>query len=135
MPKLVRLGLTVGALVVSAWFALGWVQARDGGRANSLVLNANRVSPAQAAQVRSWLSSAGTLNPDRQVELTRAHLDFEVHDYGSAIRILQAVTRAEPQNVFAWSQLLYTAGSANRLGVAGVAARHVAQLVPKIKQR
>lgn len=123
------------ALIVSAWFGLGWVQARNTVRAGTLVLSSTHLTPAQAARARSWLSSAGTLNPDRQVDLDRAHLAFDVHDYRPAIRILKGVTGSEPQNVFAWSQLLYTAGAANQLGVARVAARHVAQLVPKITQR
>lgn len=123
------------ALIVSAWFGLGWVQARDGGRADALVLSSNHLTAAQAARARSWLSTAGTLNPDRQVDLDRAHLAFDLRDYPTAIRILQAVTRSEPQNVFAWSQLLYTAGAARQFRVADVAARQVARLVPKIRQR
>jgi hypothetical protein len=123
------------ALVVSAWFGLGWLQARDVGRANALLLNANRLTSGQAAQVRSWLGTAATLNPDQQVELTRARLAADQHNYASAIGMLEAVTRSEPQNVFAWSQLLYTAGAAHQLAVARMAGTHVAQLVPKIRQR
>jgi hypothetical protein len=135
MPRSLRIGLAAAALIVSAWFGLGWVQARGTSRAEALVLSSNHLSPGQAARARSWLGSATALNPDRQVNLDRAHLAFDVHDYGSAIRILQGVTGSEPENVFAWSQLLYTAGAANQLGVADVAAKHVAQLVPKIRQR
>lgn len=135
MPGLLRIGLASVALIVSAWFGLGWVQARDGGRADALVLSSNRLTPAQAARARSWLGSAGTLNPDRQVDLDRAHLAFDVRDYPAAIRILEAVTRAEPQNVLAWVQLGLTAGAAGQIAVASVAGKHVAELVPKIRQR
>ena len=121
------------ALAVSAWFALGWVQARDTGRADALVSGSTRLSAARATQARSLLDSAGTLNPDRTVDLVRAHLAFDQHHYETAIRILESVTRSEPQNVFAWSQLGYTAGAGGRLSVARLAGRHVAQLVPKIR--
>jgi Flp pilus assembly protein TadD len=130
---MLRFTVAAAALAVSTWFALGCVQARDTGRAGSLVAGSARLSAARAAEVRSLLDSAGTLNPDRQVDLVRAHLAFDEHDYGTAIAILESVTRSEPQNVFAWSQLGYTAGAGGRLSVARLAGRHVAQLVPKIR--
>jgi len=135
MSSLVRLGLAVGALVVSAWFGLGWVQARDTGRASALVAPGNHLSPARAAQVGSWLRSAGTLNPDRQVDLLRARLAFDQGDYGAATRILESVTRSEPLNVFAWVQLGFTAGAAHQPVEARLAVSRAAQLVAKLKKR
>ncbi len=127
----VRLILVIGSLIVAAWFGLGWVQARDSGRADALLSSASSPSPTRAAEIRSLLSSAGTLNPDRTIDLFRARLELDRHNYRAAIRLLEAVTRSEPENVFAWSQLGYTAGTAGQLRVAALAARHVAELDPR----
>lgn len=125
-----RLIPVIAALFVGAWFGLGWVQARDSGRADALLSANSSPSPSQAGRIRSLLSSAGTLNPDRTIDLLRARLALDSHDYSTAIRLLQAVTRAEPENVFAWSQLGFTAGTAGQLRLAGRAAHHVALLDP-----
>ena len=135
MTSLVRVGLAVGALVVSAWFGLGWVQARDTSRASSLVAPGNRLSPARAAQVGAWLSSAGTLNPDHQVDLLRARLASDQGEKLTATRIIQSVTRSEPLNVFAWVQLGFTAGAAHEPQLAQRAVTRAAHLVAKLKKR
>jgi Flp pilus assembly protein TadD len=125
-----RLIPVTAALIVSAWFGLGWVQARDTGQADALLSSTSSPSAAQAGRIRSLLSSAATLNPDRTVDLLRARLDLNRRDYAPAIALLEAVTRSEPENVFAWSQLGYTAGTAGRLQLAARAAHHVAVLDP-----
>lgn len=130
MVRMARIGLVGLALLIGAWFALGWVQARDTGRADALLLASSSPSRAQAAQIRSLLASAGSLNPDRTVDLLRARLAVDENNYPAAVRILEAVTRSEPENVFAWSQLGYTAGAVRQFSVAEAAARHVAQLDP-----
>jgi hypothetical protein len=135
MLRLVRVGLAAGALLVSAWFGLGWVQARDTGRASALVASGNRLSPGRAGQVRAWLRSAGTLNPDRQVDLLRARLAFDQGAYLAATRIVQSVTRSEPLNVFAWVQLGFTAGAAHQPHLAQLAVTRAAHLVAKLKKR
>ena len=132
MSSLVIGGLAAGALAVSAWFGLGWVQARDTGRASALVAPGNRISPARAAQIGAWLRSAGTLNPDHQVDLLRARLDLDRGNDLAAVRILESVTRSEPLNVFAWLQLGFTAGAANRPELAHVAVSRAAGLVAKL---
>jgi hypothetical protein len=134
MRSILRLALAGLALLVSAWFALGWVQEHDTGRATALLARSQAPSPRAISQARSLLATAGTLNPDRQVDLDRGHVAFDLHEYPAAIRILKAVTQAEPQNVFAWIQLGYTAGGAGQIALAGVAGNHVAELVNKIKQ-
>lgn len=128
----VRIGLVGLALVVGAWFALGWVQARDAGRADALLSATSSPSAGRAAEIRSLLSSAGTLNPDRTVDLSRARLALDHHDYATAIRILEGVTRAEPQNALAWVQLGFTAGAAGQISRAQHAARQVGRLVPPV---
>jgi hypothetical protein len=118
------------ALVAGAWFVLGWVQARDAGRAAALLSATSSPTAARAAEIRSLLSSAGTLNPDRAVDLLRARLAFDRHDDPAAIKITEGVTRSEPQNAVAWGQLGLIAGAAGRIGLAQQAGHHVAALVP-----
>jgi lipopolysaccharide biosynthesis regulator YciM len=132
VSRVLRIGLAGLALVLCAWFALGWVQARDAGRADALLSASSSLSQARAAQIRSLLSSAGTLNPDRTVDLLRARLAQQQHRYGAAVRILESVTRAEPQNVLAWSQLGFTAGGAGHIYLSEHAAQEVGRLVPRI---
>jgi hypothetical protein len=111
------------------------VQARDTSRATALLDSGSRLSPPQAARVSGWLHSAGTLNPDRQVELLRARLASNQGHAQDAVAIIESVTRSEPLDVFAWVQLGFTAGAAHQLGVGQLAANHVAQLVAKLKKR
>lgn len=99
-----------GAAIVAAWFAVGWVQAHDLGRAEALV-SASRLSPGQARDAASLLNTAADLNPDRTVDITRAQLAAQQHDPARAVTILQAVTRAEPENLDAWRELSITAAA------------------------
>ena len=98
------------AVIVCAWFALGFVQARDTGRATSLITAADTVSAHDAARARSLLSSAGTLNPDQTVDILRGVLQLRTQQYAAAERTLLAVTRREPMNIDAWVQLAFAAG-------------------------
>jgi predicted Zn-dependent protease len=129
----VRIGLAVAALAVSAWFGLSWVQARDTGTADAIAFGSSKLSAPRAARVRSLVDSAATLNPDRTVDLIRAQLALDVHDAPGAIRILEAVTQAEPQNAIAWEQLAYTEGAAGHLRLAEQAGHRLSQLVPKVR--
>jgi hypothetical protein len=127
-----RIAVVCLAVVIGAWFVLGWVQARDTGRADALLSATSSPRAAEAAQIGSLLSSAGTLNPDRTVDLLRARLALYRHDYARAIRILEGVTRSEPQNVLAWAQLGFTEGAAGMIALARRAGKHVVQLAPPI---
>lgn len=102
--------LLAGALIIAAWFALGWVQARDIGRAQSLIA-APRLSAAAARDAASLLNTAGTLNPDRTVDITRAQLYEKRHDSARAVMLLEQVTRAEPLNLDAWHELTTVASA------------------------
>lgn len=101
---IVRWAMFTGAAIVAAWFALGWVQARDLGRAEALV-SASSLSPSQAREAASLLNTAGDLNPDRTVDITRAELATRQHDPARAVTIAEQVTRAEPENLEAWREL------------------------------
>jgi predicted Zn-dependent protease len=127
MPKpfVLRLGLLAVAAVVAAWFALGVIQSHDTSRAASVILSNDRLTDAEVKHVDSLLSAAGTLNPDRQVELLRGQLALRKGENRRALAIFAAVTHAEPQNVLAWD-LIAEAGDTRALA-------KVARLEPKVR--
>lgn len=130
---MVRIAAICLALIIGAWFALGWVQARDEGQAAALLSATSSPSATQAARIRSLLGSAATLNPDRTVDLSRAQLASDLHDHSASIGILERVTRSEPQNALAWTQLGFSAGAAGEVALARQAATQVARLVPPVR--
>jgi hypothetical protein len=126
-----RAAASLVALLVCAWFALGARQAVDTSRASALLGGGRRLTAREAARARSLLSSAGTLNPDRSVELLRGQLAVDQHRYAVGERIFETVTRSEPLNLQAWDQLTFAAGSAHDTATLAVAIRHIRQLYPK----
>ena len=67
MPVL-RWGLLAVALVMCAWFALGAIQTRDQDRAAALINTFVSPSPAVTEHILGLLDTAGTLNPDRNID-------------------------------------------------------------------
>lgn len=127
-----RVALVLGAAAIAAWFGLGWVQSRDTGRAQAL-LSTSRLTPGQARRVGSLLSTAGTLNPDRTVDILRAQLASDRHDYARAVAILESVTRAEPLNFLAWKALIAAAASAGDLPLVRHAYAYLIRMVAEPK--
>jgi|SRR5579884_207077 len=125
-----RVAVVVAALVVSAWFGLGWWQARQTGRAAALVAGAATLTPAQAWAARADLDAAATLNPDLTVDVLRGELAAGRHDLARAIAILRSVTAREPLNLSAWAQLGFAAARAGDRRLLAVAGRHIASLIP-----
>jgi Flp pilus assembly protein TadD len=123
-----RLALFTGSAIVAAWFAWGWVQARDIGLAETLI-GSPRISAGQAREAASLLRSAGELNPDWTVDILRAKLAETQHHLGAALIILNQVTRAEPQNLEAWRELGVDATHLGRRALAQTAFVHVLHLV------
>jgi predicted Zn-dependent protease len=133
MATILRGGLLALALVVCAWFVLGTVQARDTHRARVLISGTGSLSPTQAHQARSLLGSAATLNPDLTVDILRAEVAIDRHRAAVAVRVLQSVTRREPQNLNAWAQLALAAAGAGDRELTALAARQASTLLPAIK--
>jgi hypothetical protein len=104
-----RWALLATAVVVCAWFALGAVQTHDQDRATTLLDRFSTPTPALTAQILSLLSTAGTLNPDRNVELLRSQALTRAGRNAAGIAAALRVTRAEPQNVDAWVVLGFAA--------------------------
>jgi predicted Zn-dependent protease len=128
-----RAGLLVLALLAAAWFALAVRQAQDTNRATVLLGAPAPLSAQQAQRTSALLDSAATLNPDLSVELLRAQLAFDQHHSAAGERILESVTRREPLNLLAWTQLVFAAARSGDRRTLVVAARHVSALYPKVK--
>jgi len=129
----VRIGLAVLALVPAAWFALGVRQSAAQSRAETIIDSASRLSAPRAREATDLLNEAGTLNPDRQIELDRSKLLLERGQPAAARRDAQAVIRVEPQNILAWLALAYASG--DDVPVLAGALHHVAELSPLIAKR
>jgi Flp pilus assembly protein TadD len=133
MLTLARASLLAIALVACAWFVLGFRQARDIGRATAIVNRTSTLDASDAAQARSLIQSADTLNPDLTPDLLRSQLALDENDNGTAERILSRVTRSEPMNIEAWVQLAVAANQTGDKGTFARAARTVGKLEPRIK--
>jgi predicted Zn-dependent protease len=101
MP-IARTALAIVAALVSAWFALGVVQAHDTSRAQAIVAGHALLPAERAAQARSLLATAATLNPDEQVNLLSAQIELDQRRPAAAARILRGVAAREPDNIGAW---------------------------------
>lgn len=119
------------ALVACAWFALGVRQTRDTQRAAAILARPGTLTTAQAAQVATLLSHAGTLNPDRQVQLLRAELVLREGHPPAARAIVLGVLSSEPQNIDAWAALARSSrGDPQTFRLALRRARALAPVVP-----
>jgi predicted Zn-dependent protease len=119
------------ALAVCAWFALGTRQSIDTNQAQKLVSNSRTLPTAQAQRALSLLGSAGTLNPDREVDILKGQVLLERGDPRAARAVLTAVTRAEPRNLDAWVKLAQAASNDPKLFELAVArARALEPLLP-----
>lgn len=125
-----RVTVFAAAIAVCAWFVIGARQAHDLGAATAIVTSTGHLTSAQSAQASSLLHGAAFLNPDRQVKLTRAHLELRDGNDRGAIALAEQVTRAEPDNAVAWYELATDAGSEK--SVLLDAFRHIRALVPPL---
>jgi hypothetical protein len=98
-----------GAAVVCAWFVLGTVQAHDENRATALIDSNATPTSAVTSRILHLLDTAGTLNPDQDVALLRSQAQTRAGRNAAAVRTAQAVTRAEPLNIDAWTVLAFAA--------------------------
>jgi hypothetical protein len=97
-----RVALVVLALGASAWFALGFYQAREQTRASDLIQSPGTPSPATTAEILRLLDRAGTLNPDRAVAVLRSQAQLRAGDPAAARRTVEGVLRDEPKDIDAW---------------------------------
>ncbi len=128
-----RIALALVAVLIAAWFGLGWYQAKNTGKAGALVAGAHRLTARQAEDARSTLDSAATLNPDRAVDVLRGELAVDQGNYPGAIRILRSVTASEPLNLTAWIELGIAAAKSGNSRLLAVAGRRATFLLPAVK--
>jgi predicted Zn-dependent protease len=133
MATILRSLLLLLAVAASAWFVLGVREARDTARATALVTGEAPLRPAQAQRARSLLDSAGTLNPDLTVAVTRGVLELDQNQNAAAERTLESVTRREPLNLDAWVQLAFAATRNGDRRTFAHAVGVVSALHPKLK--
>ncbi len=118
------------AAAAGAWFALGIRQAHDITAATNIIAQPNTVTPFQSGRAASLLSSAGTLNPDTDVDVLRARLAGRNEQFERAQHILEKVVHEEPMNLEAWGWL---AGmSLANPPIAHLAEAHIAKLMPNV---
>lgn len=129
--SLLRAALACLALVTCAWFALSVHQAHALGAATSIISQSTPLTQAQARRAASLLDSAGTLNPDRQVEVLRGQLALARGDAPAAQRILVGVVRAEPQNLNAW--IVLVRASKGSPALFKLALARIDQLLPPVR--
>ena len=103
------LGVAV-AVVACAWFALGIRQSTSLSQAEAIIGAKQHVTASQARAATSLLNHAGTLNPDRQVDIDRVHVLLERNHVAQARRLAAALTHAEPQNIEVWLWLARAEG-------------------------
>lgn len=127
-----RAAAVLGALLVCAWFAVSVRQATSTADATRIVSSLERPSAARTARAATLLEHAGSLNPDRTVDLLRAQLALQRGDRAGARRIVEAVVRDEPDNVDAWTRLAFTVGRGDPAAFARAVAqvRRLAPIVP-----
>lgn len=119
------------ALVACAWFALGLRQSTELNRATALLSGSGSLSRGQANRIRGLLDAAGTLNPDRQVEIMRGVLAEGQNQTRQALAIFERIVQAEPMNLSAWAYL--TQAGLNNASVVRRAVAHIAELDPAQK--
>jgi hypothetical protein len=128
----VRVAIATVALVACAWFALGIHQAKDQASATALINQAGTPSPSLTRRILHLLDGAGTLNPDRNIDLMRAQAEVRAGDGQAALRQALAVVHAEPLNVDAWIVLGIAAGGGRDPAAVRLANVKLRQLAPPV---
>jgi predicted Zn-dependent protease len=117
------------ALASMGWYVLAVRQSTDTSRAGTLVSVA-KLTPAQARKAASLISAAGQLNPDRQVLVLRARLEYDQGKLAAARTILKQVVAREPDNLEAWFWL--AKASSDDPSEFLFAAKAIRRLVPPL---
>ena len=120
------------ALVACAWFVLGIRQAVNTSRAAAIANRGGHLTAAQVRRVSSLVHSATLLNPDKQPDVLLGQAEVQRGDLKRARRVLQPITRSEPQNIGAWIWL--SRASADSPVLFYVAAFHVHLLEPRVPE-
>jgi hypothetical protein len=113
---------------VCAWFGLGIHESHEVSLATGILSAPQQPSRAELARAAAALSSAGLLNPDREIDVLKGRVAVKRGQVPLARSILRAVTRAEPQNLDAW--IWFTGASLGDHADTQLGAGRIAQLDP-----
>lgn len=130
---LIRIAGAAGALLVSAWFGLTAVQARDLDAAREIVRAPGVPGAAQTDRAERLLDTAGFLHPGSAADLIRAQILTETARGAEARRVLEDVVAREPDNIEAWSRLAFLTlrTDAQAWAAANAQLRRLAPPVPE----
>jgi hypothetical protein len=132
LPAFAKVTPILAAAVIAAWYGLGIVQAHDLNRASAIVSRSGPLSMQDGRKAASALATAGTFNPDSRVDIERGKLALARGERAAGLRIIEAVTRREPDWADAWFAL---ASSADSGALSDAALRQIARLVPPVGHR
>ncbi|HEX4673035.1 MAG TPA: hypothetical protein VH279_12250 [Solirubrobacteraceae bacterium] len=125
--------LAIAALAVSAcaWFVIGVIQSDNESRATAAINGGGTPTRAQTAQIEHWLDSAGTLNPDRNIDLLRAQAEVRAGQSAKALALMKRVVGDEPRNADAWIVFGFAAESQSP-ALTRLAHAEVLKLAPPV---
>jgi Flp pilus assembly protein TadD len=126
-----RFAIAALAVAACAWFVIGVIQSDNESRATSLINRGGTPTAAQTAQIQSWLDTAGTLNPDRNIDLLRAQAEVRAGQSARALHLMKRVVRDEPRNANAWIVFGFAA-QAQSPALARMAHAQVLKLAPPV---
>jgi predicted Zn-dependent protease len=126
-----RVGTAALGLLAAAWFALGVYQSHAVSQARSIAAGPGRLTDTQAGHADHLLGDAGTLNPDRAVDVLRAQVALARGDAAHSRRILSGVVAGEPQDLDAWIAL--ARASASDFRQRQIALLRILKLAPPAK--
>jgi Flp pilus assembly protein TadD len=126
-----RLAIAALAVAACAWFVIGVIQTDNENRATALIQGGGTPTASQTAQIEHWLDRAGTLNPDRNIDLLRAQAEVRAGQSAKALALMQRVVREEPRNADAWIVLGFAAQEQHP-ALARFAHAQVLELAPRV---
>lgn len=126
-----RFAIAALAVAACAWFVIGVIQADNQSRATALIQGGGTPTPAQTSQIQHWLDTAGTLNPDRNIDLLRAQAEVRAGQSVKALAVMKRVVREEPRNADAWIVLGFAAQEPDP-ALARFAHAKVLELAPRV---
>jgi hypothetical protein len=127
----IRLVLIAVAVSACAWFALAIRSTHDENSVTDLISAHNNLTPEQAAAAERTLSRARVLDPDEQLNVLRAQVDFHAGFAQRAVALERGIVGREPDNAEAWFVLILMSKRINP-SLARLAQQRVAQLVPSV---
>jgi hypothetical protein len=98
VPRTIRYGTAVAAVVICAWFVLGARQAHEIDAASQLLAN----HAGDASRATPELKSAAFLYPGNDVRILQAQLDLKRRRYAAARRLIAKAIAKEPEDLNAW---------------------------------